>query len=96
VGDVYRHVEAAAGGDFEQVEAPRLTALVHEGPFESLPKLPGCRHVGPLREVVAVTPEFGRKVRTGDDLRGCVEKNRPYLAAIPSSSSRAKGGRPLR
>jgi hypothetical protein len=37
-----------------------------------------------LPEVVAVTREFGRvwRVRTDDDLRGYVEKNRPYLAAI--------------
>jgi hypothetical protein len=85
VGDVYRRVETAAGGDFEHVEALRLTTLVHEEPLESLPQLLASAGVSELLpEVVAVTREFGRvwRVRTDDDLRGYVEKSRPYLAAI--------------
>jgi hypothetical protein len=75
----------AAGGDFEQVEAVRLTALVHEEPLERLPQLLGSAGVSELLpEVVTVAREFGRvwEVRTDDDLRGYVEKSRPYLAAI--------------
>jgi len=48
VGDVYRRVETAAGGDFEHVEALRLTPLVHEEPLESLPQLLGSAGVSEL------------------------------------------------
>jgi hypothetical protein len=44
-----------------------------------------------------VTREFGRvwRVRTDDDLRGYVEKNRPYLAAILLFDLAHEGGQPL-
>jgi hypothetical protein len=85
VGDVYRRVETAAGRDFAQLEALRLTALVHEEPLESLPRLLGSAGLSELiPDVVAVTREFGRvwKIKTDAGLGAFVRDNRPCLRAI--------------
>jgi hypothetical protein len=85
VGDVYRRVEAAADRDFDQIEALRLTALVHEEPPESLPRLLCSAGVSDLvPTAVAVTGAFGHiwRVRTEDDLRGYIEANRPRLPLV--------------
>jgi len=72
VGEVYRRVETAADHDVAGIEEPRLAALVHEEPQESLPKVlrsAGVFDFAPT--VMAVTGRFGRiwKVRTERDLR---------------------------
>jgi hypothetical protein len=85
VGDVYRRVERAAGDDFPQVDALRLTALVHEEPPASIAGLLAVADLARFAPLVtAVTSAFGRvwKVRTGDDLRTFVERHRPSLAAV--------------
>jgi hypothetical protein len=85
VGDVYRRVETAAGDDSVEIEGLRLTALVHEEPLESLPKLLGSAGVsGFAPTVAAVTSGFGRiwKVRTEHDLRAYVEAHRSHLASM--------------
>ena len=85
VGEVYRRVETAADHDVAGIEEPRLAALVHEEPQESLPKVlrsAGVFDFAPT--VMAVTGGFGRiwKVRTEGDLRDYVEVSRPHLTSI--------------
>jgi len=85
VGDVYQRVETAAGRDFDQIEALRLAALVHEEPPESLPRLLRSAGVSDLvPTAVAVTGAFGHiwKVRTEDDLRSYVESHGPRLPLV--------------
>jgi hypothetical protein len=70
VGDVHRRVETATGGDFEHVEALRLTTLVHEEPLESLPQLLGSAGVSELLpEVEAVTREIRSRLEGQDGRR---------------------------
>jgi hypothetical protein len=86
IGDVYRRVETAADDDRVAIAQLRLTALVHEERPESIPTLleSGDDVSDFVPTVVAVIDAFGRvwKVRTEDDLRAYVERNRTHLPSI--------------
>jgi hypothetical protein len=86
VGAVYRRVETAAGDDaIVDLAALRLTALVHEEPLESLPRLlatAGFDHAAPI--VLAVAGAFGEvwKARSDTEVAAFVATRREHLAAI--------------
>jgi hypothetical protein len=85
IGDVYRRVEIAAGGDADEIDALRLTALVHEQPPASVPQLLGSAGLSDfVPSVLAVTGAFGCvwKMTTDDDLRCYVDAHRTCLGSI--------------